>query len=75
TNEVTFGDGLFADGGSPVAMRPRLGPLQKYFRFLVIFPMRDDGGVELVLGTTPEELAMLKSDEEFTKYAQLADSC
>ncbi|KAL8881551.1 MAG: hypothetical protein Q9198_001262 [Flavoplaca austrocitrina] len=75
TSEVTFGEGLFADGGSPVAMRPRLGPLQQYFRFLVIFPMRDDGGVELVLGTTPEELAMLKSDGEFTKYAQLTDSC
>ena len=75
TSEVTFGDGLFADGGFPVAMRPRFGPLQKYFRFLVIFPMRDDGGVELGLGTTPDELAMLKSDEEFTKYAQLTDSC
>ncbi|KAL8768128.1 MAG: hypothetical protein Q9194_005790 [Teloschistes cf. exilis] len=73
TSEVTFGDGLFADGGSPAAMRPRLGPLQKHFRFLVIFPMKDDGGVELVLGTSPEELEMLKSDKEFTTYAQLTD--
>jgi len=30
--------------------------------------MRKDGGVELVLGTLPEELEMLKKDEEFTKY-------
>ncbi|KAI4244082.1 MAG: hypothetical protein LQ352_006920 [Teloschistes flavicans] len=73
TSEVTFGDGLFADGGSPAAMRPRLGPLQKYFRFLVIFPMRHDGGVELVLGTSPEELEMLRLDKEFTTYAQFTD--
>ncbi|KAI4198519.1 MAG: hypothetical protein LQ350_005248 [Teloschistes chrysophthalmus] len=73
TSEVTFGEGLFADGGSPAAMRPRLGPLQKYFRFLVIFPMRDDGGVELVLGTSPEELEMLRLDKDFTRYAQFTD--
>jgi hypothetical protein len=37
--------------------------------------MRNDGGVELVLGTFPEELDMLKSDEEFIRYAKLIDSC
>ena len=37
--------------------------------------MKNDGGVELALGTFPEELEMLKADKEFTKYARLMDSC
>jgi len=75
TSEISFGDGFFANGGSPEAMRPQVERGNKRFRSLVIYPMRDDGGVELVLGTLPEELEMLKTDEEFTKYAKLMDSC
>lgn len=33
--------------------------------------MRRDGGVELILGTLPEEFQMLTTDEEFMKYATL----
>ncbi|KAL9601177.1 MAG: hypothetical protein Q9219_002677 [cf. Caloplaca sp. 3 TL-2023] len=76
TSDISFGDAFFADGGSPAALRPQLERGNKRFRFLVIYPMRDDGGVELVLGTFPEELEMLKTDEEFMKYAKLVDpSC
>ncbi|KAL8945036.1 MAG: hypothetical protein Q9216_000020 [Gyalolechia sp. 2 TL-2023] len=75
TSEVSFGGGFFAGGGSPEAMRPQVERGNKRFRFLVIYPMKNDGGVELVLGTFPEELEMLKTDEEFTKYAKLMDSC
>lgn len=75
TGEISFGDGFFAGGGSPEAMRPQIERGHKRFRFLVIYPMKDDGGVELVLGTFPEELEMLRTDEEFTKYANLIDSC
>ncbi len=75
TSEVSFGDEFFADGGSPEAMRPQIERGDKRFRFLVIYPLKNDGGVELVLGTLPEELEMLKTDEEFTKYARLVDSC
>ena len=75
TSEISFGDRFFAGGGSPEAMRPQIERGHKRFRFLVIYPMKDDGGVELVLGTFPEELEMLKTDEEFTKYAKLIDSC
>ena len=75
TSEISFGDGFFADGGSPEAMRPQTERGHKRFRFLVIYPMKKDGGIELVLGTFPEELEMLKRDEEFTKYAKLMDSC
>ena len=32
-------------------------------------------GVELVLGTFPEELEMLQTDEEFTRYAKFVDVC
>ncbi|KAL8722330.1 MAG: hypothetical protein Q9225_001178 [Loekoesia sp. 1 TL-2023] len=75
TSEISFGDEFFADGGSPEAMRPQIERGHKRFRFLVIYPMKNDGGVELVLGTFPEELEMLRTDEEFTKYAKLVDSC
>ncbi|KAL8922381.1 MAG: hypothetical protein Q9208_005234 [Pyrenodesmia sp. 3 TL-2023] len=75
TSEIAFGDGFFADGGAPEAMRPQIGRLSQHFRFLVIYPMKEDGGVELVLGTLPEELEMLKADEEFTRYAKLMESC
>lgn len=72
TSEISFGDSFFA-GGSPEAMRPQIERGHKRFRFLVISPLRKDGGVELVMGTLPEELKMLMSDEEFTKYAVLLD--
>lgn len=49
TSEISFGDGFFAHGGSPAAMRPLVERGHKRFRFLVIHPMRDDGGVELGL--------------------------
>lgn len=75
TSEISFGDGFFSDRGSPEAMLPQVERGNKRFRFLVIYPMKNDGGVELVLGTLPEELQMLKTDDDFTKYAKLMDSC
>ncbi|KAF5565682.1 nonribosomal peptide synthetase [Fusarium phyllophilum] len=72
TSDISFGDSFF-EGGSPEAMRPQIERGHRRFRFLVISPLRKDGGVELVLGTLPEELNMLMSDEEFTKYAVLLD--
>ncbi|QYS95457.1 Transferase family protein [Trichoderma simmonsii] len=74
TSEICFGDQFFANGGSPESMRPQLERGNGRFRFLVIFPMKQDGGVELVMGTHPEELEMLMNDEEFTKYATLVSS-
>lgn len=75
TSEISFGDEFLANGGSPETMRPQLERGNGRFRFLVIFPMKKDGGVELALGTFPEELEMFETDEEFTKYAKLVDSC
>ena len=73
TSEISFGNAFFA-GGTPEAMRPQIERGHRRFRFLLISPMRKDGGVELVLGTLPEELKMLEADAEFTKYAKLVDS-
>jgi aryl carrier-like protein len=75
TSEICFGDTFFANGGLPETMRPQLERGNGRFRFLVIFPMKKDGGVELVLGAHPEELEMFKADEEFVKYADLVDTC
>ncbi|KAH6981580.1 hypothetical protein BKA56DRAFT_484717 [Ilyonectria sp. MPI-CAGE-AT-0026] len=72
TSEVSFGEALFA-GGCAEAMRPQIERGHRRFRFLIISPMRQDGGVELVLGTFPEELKMLEADQEFTKYARLLE--
>lgn len=75
TSEVSFGDEFFADEGSSEAMRPQTKRGHKRFRFLVIYPMKNNGGVKLVLGTLPEKLKMLKTDEVFIKYAKLMNSC
>lgn len=73
TSEICFGDAFFANHGSPESMRPQLQRGNGRFRFLVIPPMRQDGGVEMMFGTYPEELEVLLKDEEFTKYATLVD--
>lgn len=72
-SEISFGDGIFANGGSPEALRPQIERGNRRFRFLVIHPMRKDGGVELVLGSLPDEMEMLKKDHEFMRYAMLLD--
>ncbi|KAF2171432.1 hypothetical protein M409DRAFT_63707 [Zasmidium cellare ATCC 36951] len=71
--EICFGDSFFGNGGSPESLRPQIDRGNRRFRFLVVYPMRSDGGIELVLGTLPDELDMLKKDEEFMKYAELMD--
>lgn len=67
-----FGEGLFV-GGKPEAVWPQIERGHRRFRLSLIHPVRADGGVELELGTLPEELKMLESDEAFTKYAKLLD--
>ena len=71
TNEVCFGDAFFANGGCPESLRPQIDRGNGRFRFLVILPIRKDGGIELFFGTHPEELEMFLADKEFTKYAEL----
>lgn len=68
----SFGEGIFA-GGRPEAVRPQIERGHRRFRLSLIHPLRGDGGVELELGTLPEELKILQTDEHFTKYAELLD--
>ncbi|KAF2764178.1 acetyl-CoA synthetase-like protein [Teratosphaeria nubilosa] len=69
--EISFGDAFFANGGSPEVLQPLIERGKDCFRFLAILPTRSDGGIELMLGTLPEELDMLVNDDEFTQYATL----
>ncbi|RWA11645.1 hypothetical protein EKO27_g3464 [Xylaria grammica] len=73
SSDIRFGEEFFANGGTAEAMRPQIERHNGRFRLLVVFPMTKDGAVELVLGTHPEELEMLKTDEQFTRYADLVD--
>lgn len=71
-NLSSFGKSIFS-GGRPEAVRPQIERGHRRFRFSLIHPLRADGGVELELGTLPEELKMLQQDEYFTRYARLLD--
>lgn len=74
TDEIKFGfdgagkRGLLGRNGVPEAMRVQMDRFNTAFRLLVILPMRADGGVELLLGTLPEEFAMLMRDGEFGEF-------
>ncbi|KAH9843365.1 Acetyl CoA synthetase-like [Teratosphaeria destructans] len=70
-SEISFGDSFFANGGSPEVLQPLIERGKDCLRFLIILPMRRDGGIELMLGTLPEELEMLVNDDDFTQYAAL----
>ncbi|UZP37004.1 hypothetical protein NXS19_004820 [Fusarium pseudograminearum] len=56
--------------GAPDAVRVQMDWLNKAFRSLFILPIREDGGVELLLGTLPEELDAMRNDEEFMQFAE-----
>ncbi|KAM7185984.1 acetyl-CoA synthetase-like protein [Naviculisporaceae sp. PSN 640] len=83
TGEVlAFGKDLFEDAeateeekaknkGGPAAMRMPHGVQNSAHRLVVIFPLRKDGGVEILVGTFPEEKEAMLKDEEWMAYAQL----
>lgn len=73
SNEVCFGDAFFANRGVSESLRPQLERGNGRFRFLVIFPIREDGCIEFCFGMHPEELEAFLADEESTKYAELVD--
>ncbi|KAL0765367.1 hypothetical protein CaCOL14_012116 [Colletotrichum acutatum] len=73
TNAISFGDEFLDDGGVPSAMRVQMDAINAAFRMLVIHPLREDGGIELVIGTLPEELDVLLADGEFTGYCRFVE--
>lgn len=62
-----FGGDVFE---APEAVRLQMDKLNNAFRVLFIHPMREDGGVELMLGTFPEELDAMMNDGDFTQFAE-----
>ncbi|CRG90102.1 Genome polyprotein 1 [Talaromyces islandicus] len=74
SNELCFGDAFFANRGISECLRPQLERGNGRFRFLIIFPIRDDGGIEFSLGMHPEELETFLADKELIKYAELVDT-
>ncbi|CAM6002879.1 unnamed protein product [Sphagnum balticum] len=70
TSEISFGGEFFANSGVPDTVRIQMDRFNTAFRLLLIHPMREDGGVELLLGTLPEEFDMLVADEEFSQHAK-----
>jgi len=69
TSDISFGGEFFANDGVPDTVRIQMDRFNTAFRLLLVHPMRADGGVELLLGTLPEEFDMLMADKEFTQYA------
>lgn len=74
SNEMHFGDAFFAGRGVPESLRPQLERGNGRFRFLVIFPIREDGGIEFCLGMHPEELEAFLTDRDLIQYAELIDT-
>ncbi|KAJ6284276.1 Pyoverdine/dityrosine biosynthesis protein-domain-containing protein [Bipolaris maydis] len=72
-NEINFGERYFANKGSPERMGPVTERQDRLLRFMVIYPLRPDGGVDVSIGTFPEDRKMLLQDDEFTMYADLVD--
>ncbi|OAA59696.1 Chloramphenicol acetyltransferase-like domain protein [Niveomyces insectorum RCEF 264] len=70
TSDISFGGEFFANAGVPDTVRIQMDRFNTAFRLLLIHPIREDGGIELLLGTLPEEFNMLVADEEFSTYAE-----
>lgn len=70
TSDISFGGEFFAHNGVPDTVRIQMDRFNTAFRLLLIHPMREDGGVELLLGTLPEEFDMLITDKQFMQYAE-----
>ncbi len=72
-SEINIRGKFFNNGGELKTTRPQLKEGGGSFRFLVIFLLEKDGGVELVLGTFPEERDVLQKNNGCTRYAELMD--
>ncbi|KAI9147525.1 transferase family [Paramyrothecium foliicola] len=69
TSEASFGGDFFAQDGKPSAVRLLMDGFNSAFRMCIILPLREDGGVDLVFATYPEELKKLLEDNELARYA------
>ncbi|KAK4233884.1 transferase family-domain-containing protein [Achaetomium macrosporum] len=69
--DMSFGGKLFANRGIPDYIRPERRLLDLVCRNCNILPMRMEGGAEVLVSLTVEEMALLEQDPEFAQFAQL----
>lgn len=69
TNSVSFGDGVFGNGGSVEALRMPMYSFNRMTRLSLVLPKLAAGGVEFLLNLFEEEMDLLLRDGEFKKYA------
>jgi hypothetical protein len=69
--DMGFGGEMFANGGIPDFVRPERRMLDMVCRNCNVLPLRAEGGAEVLIALTVEEMELLEKDEEFSKYAQL----
>ncbi|KAI0188862.1 transferase family protein [Astrocystis sublimbata] len=73
TDNYALGGSVFANGGAPEAVRVPVGRMVGGHRCLFLLPLAKDGAIEFAVGLNAEELKMLMSDKEFTRYAGLKE--
>ncbi|KAI1205734.1 uncharacterized protein F4807DRAFT_442098 [Annulohypoxylon truncatum] len=69
--DIAFGGRLFVNGGVPDHVRPERRLLDLVCRNCNVFPLRAEGGAEVLISLTADEMPLLESDPEFLEYAQL----
>ena len=69
--ESSFGSRLFANGGIPDYFRQERRLFDQVCRYCSIGSLRREGGVEITISLTVEEMGHLEKDSEFADFAQL----
>ncbi|KAF3760412.1 hypothetical protein M406DRAFT_53048, partial [Cryphonectria parasitica EP155] len=69
--DISFGGKVFAGNGVPDYVRPERRALDHVCRNCNILPLRLEGGTEVFISLTVDEMALLERDAEFAEYAQL----
>lgn len=67
----SFGSAMFANGGIPDHMRQERRLFDMVCRYCSIGPLRREGGTEVLVSLTVEEMEFLEGDEEFAQFAEL----
>lgn len=69
--DSSFGSQVFANGGIPDFFRQERRLFDQVCRYCSIGPLRREGGTEITVSLTVEEMDILESDIEFSQFAQL----
>lgn len=69
--DSSFGSQLFANDGVPDYFRQERRLFDQVCRYCSIGPLRREGGVEVLVSLTVEEMVLLENDSEFAEFSQL----